>query len=362
MKSLFVFTLFFTSLILKAQIIITSADMPNPKDSISVGITYSIDSADLFYTGADVKWDYSTLKKQKDLYEVFAAPPYKSPFNFLFNNFNTSYGKDNYFLKGTPFNGLTIEAAYDFFKESTTQYKQVGSAYTINGLPLPFFYSKPDIVYNFPVKYLNVDSCDYKFALQVPNIGYYSQSGHRVNTVDGWGELKTPFGTFQTLRIKSTIATVDTIYLDTLGAGTKIVRPLRYEYKWFTNNMKIPVFQVNAALIDKFVVVTGVVYVNKTIGPPLAVKEGTISNFSLQVYPNPAQHVLNVNCFIPASAQTQLFLSDIMGKTILMISENKLLQGQQHFTINTATIESGIYFLNVMSGGKCDVQKLIISH
>lgn len=362
MKFLLVLASFITTLTLKAQLIITAADMPNPKDSIYIGIAYSIDSADLAFTGADVKWDFSTLKKEKNRYEVFAAPPYKSPYSFLFNNFNTSYGKDNYYLKGTPINGITIEAAYDFFKESATQYKQVGAAYTINGLPLPFFYSQPDIVYNFPVKYLNVDSCDYKFGLKVPTFGYYSQSGHRVNTVDGWGELKTPFGTFQTLRIKSTIATVDTIYLDTLGAGTKIVRPLRYEYKWFTNNMKIPVLQVNVSLIGNALLVSSAEYIDKNIGPPLGIENNSFNNFSLQVYPIPAKHFFNVNCFIPTSAQTKIYLTDIMGKTILTVSENKVLEGVQDFSINTETIENGIYFLNITSAGKRDVQKLIISH
>lgn len=362
MKFLLILTSFVTALTLKAQLVITAADMPNPKDSIYIGITYSIDSADLAYTGADVKWDFSTLKKKKNRYEVFAAPPYKSPYNFLFNNFNTSYGKDNYTLKGIPIKGITIDAAYDFFKESATQYKQVGAAYTINGLPLPFFYSQPDIVYNFPVKYLNVDSCDYKFGLQVPTIGYYSQSGHRVNTVDGWGELKTPYGTFQTLRIKSTIATVDTIYLDTLSAGTKIVRPLRYEYKWFTNNMKIPVLQVDAALIANTILVTNVAYIDSTVGPPLGIKKDNLNNFSLEVYPNPAEHFLNINCFIPNSAETKIYLTDVMGKIILTVSEKKLLQGVQHFSINTSTIESGIYFLNISSAGKREVQKVIISH
>ncbi|MEO6902644.1 MAG: T9SS type A sorting domain-containing protein [Bacteroidia bacterium] len=362
MKFLLVLASFVTALSLKAQLVITAADMPNPNDSIYIGVTYSIDSAYLVYTGAGVKWDFSTLKKKKNRYEVFAAPPFKSPYNFLFNFFNTSYGKDNYTLKGSPIKGITIEAAYDFFKKSATQYKQIGAAYTINGIPLPFYYSQPDIIYNFPMKYLNVDSCDYKFGLQVPSLGYFSQSGHRVNNVDGWGELKTPYGTFQTLRIKSTIATVDTIYLDTLSAGTTIVRPLRYEYKWFTNNMKIPVLQVDASQIGKEILVTSVEYIDKKISPPLGLKKDNLNNFSLQVYPNPAQHFLNINCFITNTAETKIYLTDVMGKTILSISKNKLLQGEQYFSVNTSTIANGIYFLNITSTGKRDVQKIIISH
>ena len=75
-------------------------------------------------------------------------------------------------------------------------------------------------------------------------MGYYGQSGHRVNLVDGWGTLITPFGTFQTLRVISTIDAIDTVYNTSLSAGTNIPRPLKYEFKWLATGKKIPVLNL----------------------------------------------------------------------------------------------------------------------
>jgi len=96
------------------------------------------------------------------------------------------------------------------------------------------------------MNYLNKDSSNSSISLPIPNLGYYGKRQKRVNQVDGWGTLITPYGTFNTLRIKSTLTINDTIYLDTLHAGFTIPRPIAYEYKWFSAGSKIPMLEIDA--------------------------------------------------------------------------------------------------------------------
>src|SRR6185369_9997600 len=82
----------------------------------------------------------------------------------------------------------------------------------------------------------------------IPNFGYYRKQQTRTNEVDGWGTLITPFGTFNTLRVKSTLNITDSIYLDTLGFGLTIPRQTIVEYKWLAPGKKIPVLEVDITL------------------------------------------------------------------------------------------------------------------
>ena len=176
----------------------------------------------------------------------------------LFNQFNTSYGKDNYSLTSIPLPNVSITAAYDFYKESTADLTQIGAGYVVNTVPLPFLYTSADRVYKFPLDYLNTDSSTYQFGLPIPGIGYYGQTSKRVNIVDGWGSLTTPYGTFQALRVKSAITGTDTVFLTTLGFGYRIPRPLKYEFKWLALGQKVPVLQIDANVIGANLLVASV--------------------------------------------------------------------------------------------------------
>jgi hypothetical protein len=348
----------------KAQITITVADMPNPSDSIVLSLANTIDSTDVTLTGANYSWDYSKLIPTLQRYELFDAPStFTSPFNLLFNPFNTSYGRNNYQLKTLPLPGMKLDAAYDFFKESTADYRQIGAGYTINGTPIPFLYSPNDIVYRFPMNYLNQDSCDYKFGLGVPTMGYYGQTGHRVNTVDGWGTLITPFGTFATIRVLSAITAIDTVYIDAFKIGTNIPRPLKHEYKWFAQGSKIPLLQIDANVTGGTVTVTAIQYQDSLRSniPHVGIKDIAGNNGAFEVYPNPAQDQCIIKYLVKGITPVQITVSDISGKMVFSSLETKPA-GEQRLVLKTGDFSNGIYFVRLQCERAFSVQKLVIAN
>lgn len=356
--------LLLTSSAAEAQITITAADMPNAKDSIILSIASINDSNDVTQTGVNFSWNYSKLVPTLQRYEVFDAPSsFASPYNLLFNPFNTSYGRNNYQLKSIPFPGMKIDNAYDFFKESTADLRQIGAAYTVNGTPIPFLYSKNDIIYQFPMNYLNQDSCDYKFGLQLPGMGYYGQSGHRVNLVDGWGTLTTPFGTFMTLRVRSAIAAIDTIYIDAFKTGTNIPRPLKHEYKWFAQGSKIPVLQVDANVTGGVVTVTNIQFIDslRSNVPHVGISDISATGGKFELYPNPAQEQVTVHYLMKVNAPIQLTVTDVTGKTIFSAQETEAA-GEHRINLDTHALSNGIYFVRLQCEQASSVQKLIIAN
>ncbi len=358
-------TIFFTS-ILSAQISITSADMPNAGDSVLISVTTTIDTNDVTLTGANYTWDYSTLVPNFQRFEKFDSPTtFPFPFNLLFNPLNTSYGNENNILTTLPLPGVSLDMAYDFLKESSTKFRQIGAGYTINGIPLPFLYSSDDVIYNFPVDYLDTDSCNYKFGLPIPSIGYYGQTGHRVNVVDGWGTVKTPYGTFNALRLKSTISAIDTIALDALGFGTNIPRPMRYEYKWLATAKQIPVLKVDANLVAGNIVVTNVEYLDSIIPgvPSLGIADYMNDHFNAIVYPNPFIDQTTIQYTLLEKTQLKISITDIVGKTLAVVADESQNKGtyQKNLNIDELNLSQGVYFIILQSNAAKSIHRIVVA-
>lgn len=352
----------------QTPIIITSLDMPNANDSIHVSV---VGSSDLISvpapapTGTGYVWDYSMLTPNVQQFEKYDDPQnFTTPYNYLFNPFNTSYGRDDYEYSAIPLPGAQISAAYDFYKESFTEQKQIGAGYIINSIPIPFLYTSDDIIYKFPMSYTNMDSCDYKYGLDIPSIGYYGQSGHRVNEVDGWGSLVTPFGTFQTLRVKSTITAVDTVYNTSLSTGANIPRPTKYEYKWLANGKKIPVLKVEVTKIAGNETVTNVRYIDSVRSgvPQVGIVENAGFDLNSTVYPNPCTDQFTLQYELPINTAVKVEMVDVLGKIISTVVNEKQAAGVYKKAINVSDLHlsKGIYYLQIQTGQFKEIKKIVI--
>lgn len=350
-----------------AQVVITSFDMPNANDAVRVSVVGTSDYSSVAIpsaTGTAQTWDYSSLSASTQQFERFDAPEdFVSPYNYLFNPLNTSYGRDNYEFSTIPLPGATISAAYDFFKEDLTKFKQIGAGYVINGLPLPFLYTDEEVIYEFPLAYNNTSTDSYKYGLPIPSIGYYGQSGTRTNVVDGWGTLTTPYGSFQTIRVKSTIDATDTIYNSSLMLGGNISRPLRHEYKWLTNGKKIPLLKIETTMISGNEAVTAVRYIDSLRNdvPQVGIEELAAINLNTVVFPNPCTDEFTVAYQLPATSDVKITLTDMVGKVLVAESKEFENIGVNKKTISTSGLVSGIYFVTVETGSHKEIRKVVIT-
>jgi hypothetical protein len=345
-----------------SQITITSADMPNAGDSIVLSTANNNSVTFPILADSNATWDYSTLVPTIQMYDKYDSPmSFTTPFNLLFNVLNTSYGRDNYDLTSINIPIVQLTDAYDFFKESSASLKQIGSGFTINGAPLPFFYTSADVIYNFPINYQDTDSCDYQYGLPIPVLGYYGQKGHRVNQVNGWGNLITPFGSFQSLLVTSKIDAVDTIYFDTLSFGTNLPRPTRYEFKWLANGMKAPVLQINATEGNASLMATNIQYIDslRSNVPHVGIVENS-NTIQFKTYPNPTSDVLTIEYILAKADFTNIYISDIVGKKVKIVCNEMQTKGQYRKQINLSDLSAGTYILMVQTANELSTQKINI--
>ncbi len=363
MKPALILTISFLPIasIIHSQITITSADMPNAGDSIRV--SFSTDPIDPTLTGANYTWNFATLNPNaQTVMPVVDPSDFTIPYNFIFNAFNTSYGIKQY----TPdsIGGFQPDDAYNYYKETASDLKKVGMGMTINSIPIPIQYDMPDYVYRFPMNYGNIDSCDAHFEFTIPGYGTYSQMIHRVNEVDGWGQLTTPFGTVASLRIKSIIHTRDSIAPeDTSMTPYAFNRPPAYEYKWLSAACGLPYLEIDATDFGGGPIVTNIIY--QDIYRPGTFQLGVQNNAivsGISVYPNPASDMVVIQFSLATTADLKVEIFDVDGKTV----ENILFAQQnpgthiQFIPLKQLNLKQGIYVLNISGTGFNTAQKILI--
>lgn len=236
-KSISIILLLFAFSLLKAQVSITSQDMPSGGDTLrysEANITQDILSK-YQNTGSNYIWDFSDLEPtSQSIYEYKNAM--QTPYGFYFFG---SYG-----LKVSDSIGMgsySIKNIYNFFKKTTSSFEANGMGLTFSGLPVPAYYQDNDEIYKFPLTYNRYDSTTFRFVTTLSGMLEYSRTGYRVNVVDGEGKITTPYGTFDCIRVKTYIYEIDSIGINTFKFGFP---NHQMEYKWLAKGIKIPVLEI----------------------------------------------------------------------------------------------------------------------
>lgn len=349
---LFSFYLLMVSLPSGAQITITQADFPHAGESFittNAVVDFTIDPSE---TGANTTWDFQQLTPLTSATDTFYG---LSELSFLYQ---LLYAGANLVDK-TPYSiaidQLMLEDVYLVFENNANEFKQYGFAGTIDGIPVPVIYSDKDVIYNFPIQFNGVDSSSSGFALGLTGLGYVSQQRKRVNTVDGWGTVKTPAGVFDALRVTAEITDVDSVYLDTLGFGTNVTLK-SYEYKWLTQEGGIPVLQINAQDVLGVPVITQITYQDTALQTGL---QSTVNSStpSVAVYPNPAGDQLQIHWDNMSLKPAVVTVTDISGAVVTMLDMMQPVE-----ILHTASWKNGIYFLQVKLSGGVQHLTCIVQH
>lgn len=88
-----------------------------------------------------------------------------------------------------------------------------------------------------------------------------------------------------------------------------------------------------------------------------SVKESTLNETNLKVYPNPANDLLNIELNFEVGGNTNVILTNSIGQ---IISNGKIESKQSKFDISA--VPNGIYFVNLKHGGSSITKKVIIQH
>ena len=336
----------FPWLIAQAQITISQADMPATGDTFRLSLSTSTGGFDPAQTGAGVQWDFSGLTPLSQQTDTFVAVT-STPFTYqIFFNSPIDPHKATMAIRRSLFDivpGFEVGDVYEFYRSSGQYFGLSGYAGSFSGIPIPVKYNTTDIFYTFPLAYGHTDSSHVNFDFSFPGLGSLYIDKKRVNQVDGWGSLTTPFGTFQTLRVRSTVTEYDSLYLDTLSQGLAIPRNYT-EYKWLAQGYGLPLLQITVEGM-----ITTVSYLDSARTTPNGLHENAGRELiKLQVIPNPSEKVPALWLTAAEQEEADLILIDLQGKEVVRLPE-KLLSGENllRLPVSLEALPAGLYFIRL---------------
>ena len=327
-----------------AQVTVSEGDLPQG------GTDYTFQNVTLDpllnveESGPGWVWDFSELVPT-DSAVVQVQPISAASFTtgLLFNSpWNPTYQADHFypFLNlpdlsdvGLPVN---IENVFGYHQLDNGMYTQVGLGMTVSGFEIPVTFDDVDEVHPVPLTASSTHNSTAAYTVQVPQTLTYVVDQEREAHVDGYGTLLLPDGTsHDVLRLKSTILSDDSVYLEALGQGFAFQRET-VMYSWLGDG-GMPWMEVMTTLG-----IPSVMRYQGTI-PPAEPVDTTETNEvldrvtrGLRLYPNPAQQGSRVRLFEGNGLESTWTLHALTGEVAL--------RGRGAW-IDTHGLPQGVYLL-----------------
>lgn len=346
---------------LKAQIVITSTNMPVVNDTARYSNASLSSVGDYTTTGANYTWDFSMLDSTGQQLRRF-QPSTATPYAFYF--FPPKYGEkimDS--IPIPPQTGFSIKNIYSFYKKvGTSSFNSEGLGLTMNSIPVGATFSDEDELYLFPLNYGDRDSTTFKLSTPSNTMipFQYKKQGYRITQADGWGTITTPFGTEACLRVVTTQYSIDTITINALPAPFNKLGFPNYmrSYQWLTLTEKIPYLEVSGNIVNGNFTPTQAKYRDK-LRVFAGVKEQSQTIISVAAFPNPTKDQLTL-ILAQTKEPVNYTLLDLQGKVFLsgkLENQTSVISTHQLFVGDLA---SGMYLLNLNSGPAKQTLKISI--
>lgn len=369
MKQIFLMLGCFITLNALAQtpITITRADMPRPTSTSplpdSVLYTIVLGSAMTAQNtgGANATWNIG-WPTGVVAYQNFVAMT-STPLIYQLAFLSCDYAQP--LVNGGNFGTGTLSNAFEYMNYTTSntrlESKGFGADILIPGqtiaIPLAAVYSSPDVIYKFPITYGDMDSSNSAFnvSLTLPTIGAIEvkRQQKRVNSVDAWGSLTTPAGTFDVLRVTSNIDRMDSTILSIISLG---IPSQTVEYKWLGAGKKIPVLQINGTIAAGNFTPTTTTFWGEG---PASVGNSLNSDNAFSIYPNPAHDFCSVETNLNQNSDLKIEIVSMTGQRVGHFEFKNIAAGKNAVQIPVMGLSAGNYAIRVSTGNTAISTKLV---
>lgn len=314
----FIIASFLLTLQSVAQITITAADVAKTSKTFYQAIdnnpTISVGSA-----GANKKWDMSMLKSEEADTMLFLTPD-STPYKASFPSANLAYKISS----DTSYHYLTTSASSLMLNGSKTATIATNYYPAAISIPFPLSYNKV---------FKNNYTKEFKIAESNEDVLLTKSVVRKTATVDAWGNMITPQGSFNCLRIMEVTHQIDSVFIKFSGKWNfgGVASDSSKTYTWWANNIGFPLLTANVNFITDSVEQVSWLNVSNTVNVKKLASIGSIN-----VYPNPAQNQLQFK--LDAKQASTITIFDVTGKMLYAT----LIKGDIT-TINTAPLANGMY-------------------
>jgi hypothetical protein len=353
---LFIFTGFSLSTLF-SQLTIDKDDFYH--GSGSTGISTSTDfSIDYASTGADHSWDFSSLTENSQTFEfAYDISNGGQIINFQFGSFAAPEYQATYYQ---PYGGLPIDQIGNFLpvniesvnrmvKVDSSQVTFPGYSLEIDGNQIGFKSDTIEKGYDLILQYGDTDSSRAytNFDLNPFADAQLIQYRQRKSEVDGFGNLITPYGNYDALRIHHAITEQDSLRIVVFGSNQWIpINRTINHYEWWDKNSNRPVLRVSTQEIGGNENPTDITYFNNTV------LQTAKEDFVFSIYPNPVHQKL----IIKSDTEIKhLTLYDMAGKKVYANSPSSM-----KVIVDVSDLRKGSYTIRIQTKKGEHVSPIVI--
>ncbi|MFA8450606.1 MAG: T9SS type A sorting domain-containing protein [Bacteroidales bacterium] len=322
-------------------------------------ISYNLDEV-----GENMEWDFSGLQSVE-----VKKFKYKAPDDKIYDNL-IGFDKGSVDVSG-PFDvatiipqdqlpgGITMSEGEMFFKLKGNQFCNVGYLvyYDIERYFLGLQFQEADVVLDFPLTYQKEFSSHAKLEKKAMPMYKIIIDRERNTVVDSYGNLKTPMGTYECLRLKSTINEKDEFHAYAQNINIDENQQY-YEYTWMAKGFHTPILK-----IIKSEKGTIIYYLDdKSNDDDKGITEiSPYMNNAISISPNPMVNDLTMSVSSIINLQ-EVSVYDINGRMVNNQEISNRMEAGQRITIleKSHGLDSGIYFVKVLAKEGVVTRKLII--
>ena len=357
------FTLLAGPALAQSSLSITAADMPVVGDSLRLSQAspaLPAGAPPLTRNGPNQTWNYAGLAATAQRVVRFNSVS-TAVGTLLQLTFNSPFSPDTRATLVSP-QGLPAAAGtlpitdpLEFSAVSGADYRLVGYGGTISGTAVPVTYAsraQQDVVYRFPFSYgsaADVSNSLLTTPAALASSGYFSQQRRRTNQPDAWGTLTTPFGTFQALRVVTTLADHDSIAFGG-PPGQGLTLPVVREYKWLAKGVHVPLLTITTTTAAGNEVVASVEYRDVFRRFVRLATLGGAPEATPGAYPNPSAVGTELRLAVPAGGgPLTVVATDLLGRRLF--SRAYAGSGGGGLVLDAATLGSfrGVLLLTVQT-------------
>ena len=283
--------------------------------------------------GANQTWDFSNAAAH-NVDSMLTVSPNQTPLADFFPESNyASY--------------QTGDSIYIYFHRDSDKVQLLGIGFTGADAFFPTMkYTPPETLLDFPVNfgddYTQTFYTDITIVNPQPELGSdsirFKNTTVNQTTVDAYGNITTPLGSFESLRSKDYQIQYDSVWAMIFGNWIAVSATIdtSISYSWWTNDVNIGFMLFSIDMDMESNEVSDATFLQNSIQ---SVRENRVA--SAKVFPNPCSDLLNIEFDNEIKGQLAIFNQAGQMVTNIEVSNQKSLQ------LSVSSFATGVYIYTV---------------
>ena len=255
--------------------------------------------------------------------------------------------------------------AWTYFNRADTALLWLGAGGTFMEMPFAAVNTPPFVSLPFPATLNTSWVNDVQSVAQPSSEVRIEASEVGTQTIDAYGTITVPLGTFESLRIREERMSVTRTLVNGQVVSADTTNRIIYMWVVETHGLIATVTSLDGETDPNFTEAASItVRAGVPPGGPVAIEEAPPSSRRAcrlhQSFPNPFNPSATITFDVTQSARVDLDVLDVAGRKVASVVSGRHPAGMHRVTFEAGTLPSGVYFYRLTCGGVSSIKTMTL--